>query len=272
MYFLQTIFAPDQNQLNRNINSIKSLDLYLKKYPYNVVLKLGGWCANDDYWNQFYNALKETSLNYEIVKFDNNMGKSYTINTIFNKFKNEIVSKGYFLTADSDICFDTSCEYIFQRLNESPEMIQKELRKPFGMMALNQKEQCCHVFSSLTKEFQYKNSFNFIENFKYSDKSAGIAGGCIFTSTNCWEKIGGYRLINVYGGDDGYYALDTYLNGFSCLISIDMSIIHPYDTDRNYIHWKRDEVQKIHLTGGHNRKVNDYLQTLENAKNFWKNK
>lgn len=270
LYYIQTVFGPDQRQLDRNLRSIKSLDDYLKKYPFDVRLVAGGWCATDALWQQVVDVLSTVSFNYTLTRFANNAGKSFVVNTLFDgNLRN--TDEEYFLTADSDICFDADlCPHLFERLMEAPAKITQAIGKGFGMIALNQAQSNCHIHAELNLQVSYTNQFNQVEIMKYPSRIGGIAGGCLFTSTYNWKRVGGYRLINVYGGDDGFYLLDTHNTGHSTVMSETISIIHPGDTDQEYAQWKHDQIGFIHRNGGHSRPLNQYLSSETNATEFWK--
>lgn len=276
IHYVQTIFGPNQHQLNRNLRSLKSLSDYLQAYPYDVTINLGGWCATDELWQQVEDLLHDIQTNpannfkYTLQRFNSNVGKSHTVNTLFDEnLRNTDVE--YFLTADSDICFDaTLCPHLFERLMQMPEQILKFTGKELGMIALNQAEGNCHIQAALDRYFSYNNSFNDNEVIKYPSNIGGIAGGCLFTTTKNWKAVGGYRLINVYGGDDGFYLLDTHNTGRFCGVSDTVSIIHPSDTDQQYSQWKHDQIGWIHRNGGHSRPLNVYLDSEKNATDFWK--
>ena len=236
MKIVQTIFGPDQNQLNRNIASLKSLAAYLSVYPAHVELTAGGWCASKELWSQYDECVAQLPFKSSVMKFHENRGKSYTVNMLVNT-----VSDAYFLTLDSDILFDANVPHVFERLMQSPSKCAESVKKQFGAIALNQTQMSCHVYDKFVHKFSYVNAFGDVENMAYSDSSSGIAGGCIFTSLDNWKTVGGYRLINVYGGDDGYFMLDTVSRNRSCVVALDISIIHPFDTDVPYIRWKSDQ-------------------------------
>lgn len=270
LHYIQTIFGPDQRQLDRNLRSLKSLDDYLKVYPYDVILYAGGWCASDELWQQIVDVLHTVSFKYTLTRFPNNAGKSYVVNTLFDgNLRNTDVE--YFLTADSDICFDAElCPHLFERLMEAPSHINPAMGKDFGLIALNQAGSNCHIHNALNLQMSYTNSYGNVEIMKYPSQIGGIAGGCLFTSTHNWKQVGGYRLINVYGGDDGFYLLDTHNSRHSCVMSQTISIIHPGDTDQEYAQWKHDQIGFIHRNGGHSRPLDQYLNSETKATEFWK--
>lgn len=273
LHYLQTVFGPDQNQLNRNLRSLKSLDEYLKKYPYDITLHAAGWCASDDLWNQVVELLQTVSFSYTLDRHMNNAGKSFVVNTLFDTYLKEHDDIVYFFTADSDICFDADlCPNLFERLMQAPDHITALMKKPFGMIALAQAEGDCHIHNVLTLNVTYTNTFGQVEKMSYHPHVGGIAGGCLFTTTANWKQVGGYRLINVYGGDDGFYLLDTYNTGKACVVSDTISIIHPNDTDVDYGRWKHAQIGNIHKHGGHSRPLDVYLQSESNATQFWANK
>lgn len=270
MRYIQTVFGPNQSQLNRNLRSLQSLDDYLKRYPYDVTAHLGGWCATDELWNQVVDLLNNVGFKHTLKRFQNNVGKSHTVNTLFDENLRD-TDVEYFLTSDSDICFDADiCSYIFERLLEIPQQIQSQLGREIGMIALNQAQANCHIQSSLNLQFCYTNKYGNVEIIKYPSHIGGIAGGCLFTSTKNWKQVNGYRLINVYGGDDGFYLLDTHLAGRFCGVSDTVSIIHPSDDDVEYSKWKHDQIGWIHRNGGHSRPLDTYLNSENVATEFWK--
>jgi hypothetical protein len=72
--FVQTIFAIDEDTLNINLESIKSLIKYIKKYPSKVEIKFcfSGRTYNDESRNKIENLIKESIVNYTIKRFENN--------------------------------------------------------------------------------------------------------------------------------------------------------------------------------------------------------
>lgn len=267
--YVQPVFAPDQSRLDRNIESIKSFANYIKEHPYpDLKIILGGWVQTDEYWNQ----IKETVRDYigpgvPIKRFDRNYGKATVVNTLYK-------SKGdqkfdYMLTADSDIVFDANQPNLFKRCIEAANESVRKRNKPFGIMALNQMGQCCHL-----KEHVYQNRHKYqgsngVEEIVWPRGNGGIAGGCLFTSTKCWEEIGGYRVMGVYSGDDAYYLIDANARGYSLQMFESGKIVHPHDHDQEYAQWKFRICQRDSAGGVRKNNIND---KIAEADQFWNKK
>jgi len=269
-YYVTPIFAPNKAKLEENINSITSFSTYINHYNYDVSIIIGGWAINDIYWNEIESLVKKSFKNNIIFRFDKNYGKAYVINYLISNYLNKY-NPSYFLTADSDILFPIETEYLFDRLHEIPKQSEKHFNKPFGVVALNQLQQNCHLKHLIyANKFEYINKYNNKEEMVYPTKPGGIAGGSLFTSLEAWNRIGGYRILNVYGGNDAYYLIDINLKGYTYQMSDSIAIIHPFGTDKKYAEWKVD-MNRNHLS----RTILTFEELKERTKiadNFWKNK
>lgn len=263
--FIQPIFAPDRLRLNRNLDSIKSFASYLKNNPYpDLRIILGGWCLPE-----FWDEVKQTVTDHmgsgvTIKRFDKNYGKATIVNTIYKSVTDKKFD--YMLTADSDIVFDGNQPNLFIRCIEAAKASEKIRQKPFGILALNQMGQNCHL-----KDHVYQNRQKFTGSFGEEEivwprGAGGIAGGCLFTSIRCWEATNGYRIMSVYSGDDAYYLLDAANKGFSLQMFETGKIIHPLDDDIEYAKWK---VKVCQRDSGHSR--TDISKFIDEADEFWKN-
>ncbi|MFW6130640.1 MAG: hypothetical protein ACOC56_05585 [Atribacterota bacterium] len=259
--YVQPIFAPDKLRFERNISSIQSMSDYLKENPYtDIEFHFGGW-AKEEYWNEFIDLISKEFAKYKFVikKFNKNYGKAKVVNTLTKG-----IDSTYILTADSDIIFMSDQLNLFERLIEFSDKC-KELRgKPFGLVALNQVGQCCHLPCANQNEVKYKNSFGNEEIIKYPNGKGCIAGGCIFFENKVWKEIGGYREMGVYAGDDAYFLIDLCDNGKCIQYMKSLYIIHPHESDPVYAKWKIDVCQR---DGGGKSKLDK--RRIEEANKFW---
>lgn len=259
--YVQPIFAPDKLRFERNIASIKSMGEYLRKYPYkDIELHFGGW-ADDDFWPTFKEFIKEEFKDFTFIikKFDRNYGKAFVVNKLMKEVETE-----YVLTADSDILFLEEEKNMFERLVFAAEKVPEVRGKPMGLIALNQKGQNCHL------DFCYKHKVEFNgENGRYEalcfpKGKGGIAGGCIFFRNDVWKKIGGYREMGIYSGEDAYFLVDLFDAGYCLQIFETLHVRHPAENDPIYAKWK---VKVCQRDSGHGRKITK-SQMIE-ADSFW---
>ena len=264
---VQPIFAPTAGQAERNIRSVASLANYLGQFSYKKIrLYFGGWGIETHFENvakqiRFYHEMRNAAL----VKFGRNYGKAY----IANRLINDIVIPSYdpdlLFMCDSDIVFDDNCEYMFERITEIAARSIQLLHKPFGLVALNQAEGNCHLPISRENHFSFVNSFGQTENLFFPTAPGGIAGGCWVCSADAWKKVGGYREMGVYAGDDAYLLRDVGEAGFSYQLSEEIYVIHPIDQDQDYAIWKRD----VCLRDSDGSFKADISSQVNEAERFW---
>jgi hypothetical protein len=268
--FIQPIFAPDKKRFDRNWESLTSFLKYCEKYNYDVKFAVGGWCL-DEYWDKFVELINKSYMKNKItlLRFEKNYGKAIVVNSLYKKVKESNVSFKYMLTCDSDILFPDYTEHLIDRLEQLAKESVVHTKKPFGMVSLNQMGANCHWKVCYENQYVYTNKFNNVEKIVYPNHPGGIAGGCLFLSRDCWEKVGGYRQLGVYAGDDAYMLLDTNANGFSYQMSDTISIIHPTEDDEEYAKWKLMVCQRDSY-GGISKQ--NYDNIIEEAGNFWKNR
>lgn len=264
----QPIFLPNEDKLQRNINSITSFKYILKKYlllDIKIDIKIGGWAQSDKLWDTFITKLE--GLNYDIsyTRFDRNYGKSY----IINKLSENIHEYDYMLSLDSDIIFIDNNP--IKRLIKLSERISNYSNKSFGFLSLNQEEGNCHLTDILDKSFKWMR-----EEVKWNDKASGIAGGCFFTSSDNWIEIGGYRKgLKNYDSDDYYFLIDTFNNNRTYGMVESISVIHPKDNDKKYSEWKLDSAtnkKSICFFSSYSNKdyIDNYIKFyLEFLKNYF---
>jgi len=265
--FIQPIFAPDKMRFERNKNSIESLLKYINNYNYtDLKVAFGGW-AKEEYWPQFKELIGQFGINKICLsKFEKNYGKAIVVNNIYEKVKSLNVNFKYFLTADSDIVFPLETYNMIERLEEIADKSIVYTNKPFGMIGLMQLQNNCHFKSVFENKYIIKGKFNKKELVVYPNQPSGIAGGCIFTSKEVWDKVGGYRVMGTYAGDDAYYLLDTARAGYSFQVTADLGIIHPPENDEEYAKWKVNVCTRD--TNGLNQSNID--SKIQEAEEFWK--
>jgi hypothetical protein len=236
--YCQPIFAPDLERLKKNIDSLESINNYLKSNKIDITcinFSFGGWCINDEYWNIISTKIKNF-FNVEAIRFNKNYGKAYVVNSLIHKAQLNISFK-YILTCDSDIMFDINEPNIFERLINCVGMSECIRLLPVGLIALNQRVGNCHL------ECVYQNSFEFnskygVEKIVYPDGYGGIAGGCLFITLEGWNATGGYRVMGVYAGDDAHLLIDLTNKGMTIQMADTINCIHPHESDSKYSVWK----------------------------------
>lgn len=231
----QPIFLPNEDKLQRNINSIDSFKYIIKKYPLldiKIDIKIGGWARSDKLWDIFISKLEDLDYNISYTRFDRNYGKSY----IINKLSENIHEYDYMLSLDSDIIFIDNNP--IERLIKLSDEVSNHSNKPFGVLSLNQEESNCHLVDILDISLKIED-----EEIKWNDKGNGIAGGCFFISKENWEEINGYRRgLKNYDSDDHYLFTDTLNNNRTYGMISTLSVIHPEDKDNDYALWKLKSV------------------------------
>lgn len=257
--FVQPIFAPNQELLDKNISSIRSIKNIINT-NYDIKFLFGGWTINDEYWDTIVNEINGLNIIYSIKRFDKNYGKAFVVNDLL---LNQLEGYTYILTCDSDIIFKDNTNYI-ERLISVDTVFCKTYNYTLGVIGLNQEIGNCHMI-----EYLSQNSVNFNgvenENIIWNNYAGGIGGGCFFTTTNMWRKCNGYKTMGVYAGDDAYYLLDCKNNGGFVGMFNSLSVIHPYETNSKYQEWK---VKVCQRDSNPHKSLND--SHIHEADEFWK--
>lgn len=268
--FIQPIFAPDEKRFERNWESLNSFFKYCEVNKYDVKFAIGGWCK-DEYWDKFTNLVNNSYLKNKItlLRFEKNYGKAVIVNTLHRKVKEKNIDHKYILTCDSDILFPEDTTNLISRLEQVAMKSPEFTKKPFGMASLKQLGANCHWDVCYQNKYSYKNIFGNDELVVYPTNPSGIAGGCLFISKECWEKVGGYRQLGVYAGDDAYFLLDTARFGFSYQMTDTIGIIHPTENDEEYAKWKNKVCSRDSFGVSHRENIDSIVNEAEE---FWKNK
>lgn len=261
LVYIQPIFAPNEKLLNKNIASIQSLVQYLQIYPYNVKIITGGWCANEEYWHLIENELCKFESNIMITmkRFDANYGKAHVVNTLYNQHVAKLPID-YFFTCDSDMIFDITCPNMFARLLALASDIEASYNVLIGMLALQQHKECCHI---VTDDWT---SAKFLDcTILEPPTTYGLAGGAILVNKKAWEKINGYRVLNVYGGNDGWYLNDCGANNFWYGLVDNIYMDHPFEDDAKYALWKRNQI----LSLGDRIDITELKKRANDSESIW---
>jgi hypothetical protein len=218
-----------------------------------VFLCLGINGASKEFKQSFLpNYIKNNTLFKEIHVFDGNFnyGKPRIINLMTKKY--DVFD--YIVSMDSDMtCIDSKWLkkflYTFDLYNG---------KKQLGVLCANQTGNNVHFVESLKDRIKVKVYDGL--NITYSEKNEGVGGGVLITNRLNWNSIGGYRAFNIYGSDDGHFALDCLRAGkiFACLD--DVVFFHPFDDDKKYSEWKVSAARNV-LKGN----LNGYYENMRDA-------
>lgn len=240
MLALLPIFVPNDLGLQLQLNSIRSLNLYLEKYPTEMTRIYSGWCAKKEYWD----AIQEVSQGTEVIVLENNIGKAAIVNSLFDKYH-----KGheYFFTCDSDICFDCNQKDIFARLVNTAELLKN---RNVGLLSLNQLEASCQLLAYQSLVEILPNS----ERISWAYDGRGLAGGALFFLCEAFRNVK-YREVGAYGSDDGLLMIDMHAKQYFACCTQNICVIHPKEElKEGYLRFKNhilhgsfqiDEVQKM---------------------------
>ena len=268
--YVQPIFGPNEYHLQRNLKSLESMFTYLKECPEFVKVAFGGWCATDDLWNAVQEFIKNNFKDRVVLlkRFEGNYGKAVVVNDIMMSDEIDKLGVQYVLSADSDICYSTDNKFMFNRMKSCAEQSEIVKGKKFGLLACRQTENDRHYPTVQNNKFEFKNIHrNTDEVVVWPTDPSGIAGGCWMFSLEAWRKIGGYRIMGVYAGDDAYFLLYTKPNNLTWQVVNTISVVHPWEEDPDYGAWKGSVCGR-----DSNGKNNNITKQIEEAANFWKNK
>jgi hypothetical protein len=202
---VQTIFVPNDAMLQRQLRSLRS-----QRALTSVDRYYAGWCSDEAYWDAIDAEMQ--ALQPRVVRRQTrNWGKARNVNELVSEL--DAAAYDAMLTMDSDIVFrdDVCYEHELGKLyRELPNM---------GVLALQQQEGCCHLLANLTRQRE-------------------VAGGCLLVDLAFWRRIGGYRVMGIYAGDDGCLFQDAKRQGAFFALVASLPVIHPPDQNMAYAHWK----------------------------------
>jgi hypothetical protein len=261
---IMPVFCPNDELFEVNKRSIVSFLNYVKDTCYqNIQIICCGYAAKDKFWQELVNITfpyKEVTME----RLDNNFGKAFIVNQCFKKYHSR---QKYLLTMDSDILWDSGEYDILRRLVSIPKYTDEITKWPFGMASLNQKGHNCHIEKMLNKEVTMNG-----ECIKWPSSAGGIAGGCLFISTEAFKKVGMYRVMGVYSGDDGFLLHDMIKAGYFACVPYDINIWHESNNDifnGKYLKWKKSILQKCLSTDGKIISDDELAAEAEHVKKGW---
>ncbi len=254
--YIQPIFAPNQEMADKNLISLRSFFEYYLSQEYSFKCIFGGYAASDLLWGQIESFIKSQAQDSVICRFDKNYGKAYVVNNLVSKY---IGDSEYFLTADSDIIFKMDEIDLIDRLIEAIEHAKEKNLNP-ALISLYQEENNCQILPLCYENTYYYEGRYQTEMYCHPNGDGGVAGGCLFISTEFWRKVKGYQVLGVYAADDANLMRDAYLNGYKFLMSNSIRCIHPFDTDQEYCKWKLKVCPKSQ----------DLNLAMQEADVFWK--
>ncbi len=281
------IFAPSEKMFEKNMLSVTSFVKYVNANPfyldgskgYILDIYFGGWAVNDEYWNEIRDYIKANISNAKVFNFDKNYGKATVVNKLSDEYTIDFPNTQFMFTIDSDMLFMNSEVYFFDRLVLAAKVLQDVTKKPFGMISLDQKDECCHWYAprqgytGMDQEASYAlngmdTSFN--ETLVWPSDGAGIAGGGLFLNMLIWKTIGGYSVGNhPYHGEDGFYLRDVQRAGCCVAIIKTLSLIHPIPSDDpEYRAWKDHAMKETWQPFEEKKNIDSIDKSME----LWKGK
>lgn len=239
MIIIKSVFCPNDNKLVTSIRSYENLIDYMDyhKIPIKKIFIIG-WCRQN-----LQEKLKQKINNNHNIKFlinSYNRGKMYYIRKIAEKIKNNKV-----LYMDHDIRLRYDIDII--------RPITDDILDKYGTISYNHKEDNRHQSDIIKIEDNIK--------LVYSPNMNSIAMGCYIT--NKLYLLADSEFMSVYGMDD--YEINRIMNNnnLKCVMTPDIFVIHPFETDMDYKKWKINEVRKIIM------EEYNYHRSMEESINLW---
>jgi hypothetical protein len=93
----------------------------------------------------------------------------------------------------------------------------------------------------------------------WSTYRGGIAGGCIMVNRDTWDKVGGYKVLGVYSGDDAALVHDIEELQQSFVLTKTLVVEHPISLpeEQQYNAWK---IQQVNTCRETNFKVSSNIE------------
>lgn len=163
-----------------------------------------------------------------------NFGKPAIINAMAKKNERTF---DFLVSMDSDIQITDSnwllkMLYVYNTYNEKIQVDNKHKR--LAALCANQEGHSVHQAEKLGKISLKLNAYTLIS----TPTNQGVAGGILMTPKPIWKQIGGYRATNIYGSDDGSYAIDCHRLDYLMAYVEEIKCFHPVDENINYAEWK----------------------------------
>ena len=221
--------------------AIKSLESLLKSnFKFlEVFLSVGINGANKKFRDFLKDYVINNSMQFKGKKFtyidvfdpNVNFGKPKIINAMAKK--NEHVFD-FLVSMDSDIQI-TDPDWLLKLVHVHNKYMKKiEDGRPLAALCANQEGHSVHQVNKLGKVSLKLDDYTLVT----TRTNQGVAGGILMASKHMWKHIGGYRASNIYGSDDGSYAIDSNNMNFLMAYVEEIKCFHPTDENINYAEWK----------------------------------
>lgn len=250
--YVQPLFAPTDGQYARMKRSIRSMGAQLRAGPH-VALRaaFGGWVSSERRWRKLTSLIRRELGDARLctselggcvaLRYDANVGKAHIVNDLVRRVGAAPYDR--LLLADSDIVFTPDAvPRLWHRLEMAAlHATVARANKPFGIVALDQREASCHLYPLMPSERRYKCGAH-QERMVWSDTAAGVAGGCLYVAMAAWRAVGGYGVTGPYVGDDADLRARITGAGYAFVLSTTIAVVHPPDLDAEYAAWKVRQV------------------------------
>lgn len=238
---VKSVFCPNKNYFNITCNSLHKVNNYIKQFDIKFDLLLIGWNS----FNFDYDNLSFDSIFTEFWPI--NYGKAKIFNSCIDFVKNSKYKNLIYL--DHDIYFD---EYF--DLKKISEITPK-----YGLVAFNHRMDCRH------RPTIYINSSNFDElRIVWPNDDLGIASGAFIIDADKFRNLEYFELDSVYGLDDYHLCQQLTKQNYRNVVIANCYIIHPFDNNKEYGEWKKDNVKRMINNDLH------YYRNIEESMNFFK--
>ena len=248
----------------KNKLSVQSIIDYHKKFRFrNIKYIFAGYCKDDKYWDCISGIIKNSGIGH-CIRLEKNYGKAYIVNKIFAE---NYTNEDFLMSVDSDMLFDLNEYNIFRRLIKVANALPKKTKHEVGMLALNQTQAGCHMYNVMDRAANIEG-----EVLRWSSTGTGIAGGCILISTKAFKEIGGYRVMGVYSGDDGYLLRDINMKNMLSMITESISVIHPLNPGEEtskYQQWKTKSLSNCRVEDGKKVSIEEFNAAVIETEKQW---
>lgn len=250
---IRSIFCPNDHYYKVTMEGIDNMLKYF--LDVDVIYYFYGWVREKTHYISLKHYLDDNGFFGDLCRI--NYGKLYHFSNLIN-----LLSSGEFLLQDDfeniliyfdhDILLDGTLDH--DLLKNSISLFKNSNA---GILAFNQLVDNRHQLDI------YNNSFLECDlELGRSDTIYSIALGAYIISYDCLLSLT-LSISSVYGLDDSIIIKSCIDNGYNVYVLLDYYIIHPFDTNLFYKHWKINMVSKLI--------ENDisYMNSIESSLNFW---
>lgn len=254
---IKSIFSPNDDIFSYTYSSL--INLYEQNNLLNINILLIGWISDDNNKNKIIEHVgKFKHINSQIEFWDTNFGKYYLFNKINEYISNNIITAKNILYFDHDIIILSLTDMI----NISNKFIHYNINnQKIELVVFNQKGDSRHqidIYNHITningEHILYSKNMNIMS----------IAMGCFCMSIECFLLCTPIEQISVYGMDDYNMCLRVIQNNYNVVITLNISVFHPYHDNEKYKKWKSEIVQQIIV------KNITFEESIEKSMDFFK--